>query len=149
MSYLTRCTETRLLLCAAVWDKGRDTANLNYLARMFRKPAVVAANGHKINSRHLTAWLAKVEKVQSTDEFDALMTARHHALAHTARPGVPYKGKARAVAYGDERKILEWTIPIVEQAGKFVGYSYLPFSEQRRLRQEHSQTFWNHSFPRA
>jgi AbiU2 len=135
-----------IALCR-VWDKDRETASLNTLARLFRKPAVLVAEGHKINHKQLSDWLAEVERVQSADEFDALMTARHRALAHSARPDVPYKGKARAVVYGDERKVLEWTIPIVEQAGKFVGYTYMPFADQRRLRQENSREFWNHAFP--
>ena len=32
---------------------------------------------------------------------------------------------------------MEWTIPLVESANTFIGYSYLrPFNEQRRIRRE-------------
>jgi hypothetical protein len=40
--------------------------------------------------------------------------------------------------------MIERTIPIVEQAGVFIGYSYLaPYDHQRRLRQDYSKKFWD------
>jgi hypothetical protein len=82
--------------------------------------------------------------VNKSTELLALKRARHRALAHTATPNEPYTGKARVAQYGDERKVLEKTIPLVERAGLFVGYSYLsPFSDQRRVRRDHSAKFWN------
>jgi hypothetical protein len=40
--------------------------------------------------------------------------------------------------------MLERTIPLMEQAGAFIGYSYVaPFGEQRRVRQDHARKFWD------
>ena len=50
--------------------------------------------------------------------------------------------------YGDERKIIERTIPLVEQAGAFIGYSYLStYTDQQRLRREHATKFWANVAP--
>jgi hypothetical protein len=96
-----------------------------------------------ITSAQLNKWLADVDKVNRSNELLALKRARHRALAHTATPNLPYAGQARVAQYGDERKVLEWSIPLVERAGTFVGYSYVsPFADQRRIRREHAAKFW-------
>jgi AbiU2 len=137
--------EVILGLCR-VWDTRADTANLNRLADEFRDAKVIAelkSIGHAVDPGILSNWLAEIDAGSTSDELLALRRARHRALAHTATPNEPYKGKARVAAYGDERKLMERTIPLVEQAGAFIGYSYVsPFAEQRRVRQEHSKKFW-------
>src|SRR5262249_10556007 len=101
-------------------------------------------DGHPVDSRQIETWQAEVAKVKDSDELQALMTARHRALAHTANPNKGYKGKARVAVYGDERKAIEWTIPIVESANTFIGYTYVrPFDEQRKIRREHAAKFWD------
>ena len=76
-----------------------------------------------------------VRATNRCEELEALRRARHRAIAHTATPNKLYKGKARVAQYGDERKVLECTIPLVEKARAFIGYSYVPlFGEHRRIR---------------
>jgi len=92
--------------------------------------------------------VTEVGAASKSDELLALRKSRHRALAHTATPNEPYKGKARQSEYGDERRLIEKTILIVEQAGAFIGYTYpTPFNEQRRVRREHATNFWNSAFP--
>jgi len=138
--------EAILGLCR-IWDKEKNTANLNRLAADFRDKNVLAdlkSAGHEVDPSAMRKWLAAVEAGNKSAELEALKRARHRAIAHTATPNKPYKGKAGVAAYGDERKMLERTIPIVEQAGAFIGYSYVsPFAEQRRVRQDHSKRFWD------
>lgn len=138
--------ETILALCR-IWDKDKDTANLNRLAADFRDKKVLAdlkAAKHEVDPTAMRKWLAIVEAGNKSAELEALRRARHRAIAHTATPNKPYKGRARVAEYGDERKMLERTIPLVEQAGAFIGYAYVsPFADQRRVRQDHSKKFWD------
>jgi hypothetical protein len=129
-----------------IWDTRADTADLNSLAAEFRDPKVIAdlaAAGHVVDPAQLNKWLAEIDVVNKSDELLALKKARHRAIAHTATPNKSYRGKARVAQYGDERKVIERTIPLVEQAGAFIGYSYLsPYADQQQMRHEHATKFW-------
>ena len=105
-------------------DTQPDSANLNSLTKMFGNNQVLvdlARAGHAVDPKQMKKWQADVAKVKNSDELEALMTARHRALAHTASPNKAYRGKARVVVYGDERRVIEWTIPLIERANKFIG----------------------------
>ena len=134
-----------------IWDTRTDTADLNGLADEFRDPQVIAdlnAIGHAVDPKQLNKWHAEINAVNKSSELLALKRARHRAIAHTATPNEPYRGKARVTQFGDERKIIERIIPLVEQAGAFIGYSYVsPYDEQRRIRREHATKFWAHVSP--
>jgi hypothetical protein len=134
-----------------IWDTRTDTADLNSLADEFRDPQVIAdleAIGHAVDPKQLNKWHAEINAVNKSSELLALKRARHRAIAHTATPNEPYRGKARVTQFGDERKIIERIIPLVEQAGAFIGYSYVsPYDEQRRIRREHATKFWAHVSP--
>jgi hypothetical protein len=91
----------------------------------------------------LKKWLGEINAVNNSAELSALRRARHRAIAHTPTPNKPYQGKARVARYGDERKIMERTMPLVEQAGAFIGYSYgTAYADMRQLRREHAAKFW-------
>jgi hypothetical protein len=134
-----------MALCR-IWDTQPDSANLNSLAKMFGNNQVLAdfsRGGRTVDPKQMKRWQADIAKVKNSDELKALMRARHRALAHTASPYKRYKGKARGTVYGDERRVMEWTIPLVERANTFIGYCYdPPFDEQRRIRREHAAKFW-------
>jgi hypothetical protein len=134
-----------LSLCR-IWDKPADTANLNGLAREFRDAKVIAdlaAVGYVVDQGKLRKWLSEINAGNNSTELSALRRARHRAIAHTPTPNKPYQGKVRVARYGDERKIMERTMPLVEQAGAFIGYSYgTPYVDQRRVRREHAEKFW-------
>jgi hypothetical protein len=134
-----------MALCR-IWDTQGDSANLNSLAKMFGNNqllADLARAGPSVDPKQMKKWQADIDRVNDSDEFEALMTARHRALAHTANPNRAYRGKARVAMYGDERRVMEWTIPLVERANDFIGYSYVrPFDDQRRIRREHAARFW-------
>lgn len=138
--------ETILGLCR-IWDTRKDTANLNRLAGEFRDKQVLAdllSSGRSMDPSALAKWLAEIDTGSKSDELLALRRARHRALAHTATPNEPYKGEARVTVYGDERKLLERTIPLVEEAGKFIGYSYLqPLNDMRSNRHDFAKKFWD------
>jgi hypothetical protein len=129
-----------------IWDTRRDTADLNSLADAFGDATVIvdlAAAGLAIDPRQLNKWLSEIDAVNKSDELAALKRARHRGIAHRATPNVQYQGAARVAQYGDERIIIEKTIPLVEQAGAFIGYSYMtPYADQRLVRREHAQKFW-------
>jgi hypothetical protein len=133
-----------------IWDTRADTADLNSLAVEFLDAKIIAdlaAAGHVVDPGHLNEWLAEIDAVNKSDELLALKRARHRSIAHTATPNEPYRGKARIAQYGDERKIVERTIPLVEQAGEFIGYSNLPYADQQRMRREHATKFWANVAP--
>jgi hypothetical protein len=134
-----------MALCR-IWDTRPDTADMNSLSKALRDGTILSeldALGHTIDPDELGNWQSGVAAVNNSDELMALKRARHKALAHTATPNEVYKGTARAAQYGDERRVLEMTIPLVEQVNGFIGYSYVEtFAEQRRIRQEHARKFW-------
>lgn len=137
--------EVILGLCR-IWDRRPDTANLNKLASEFRSKAVRAdleRTGHIADPDALNRWCAGVANGSKSEELSALKRARDRALAHTATPNQPYKGRARVAQYGAERKVLELTTPLVEQAAQFIGYSYLsPFADRRLMWQRYAGLFW-------
>lgn len=107
--------------------------------------AELAAAGHAVDPAQMSRWLSEVEAVSKSNELAALKRARHRAIAHRATPNTPYQGLARLAQYGDERIVIEQTIPLVEQAGIFIGYSYLsPYADQRLIRRDHATKFWSH-----
>jgi hypothetical protein len=99
--------------------------------------ADLARAGHPVDPRLMKKWQADVSKVKNSDELEALMTARHRALAHTASPNKGYKGKARGRPVWRRAPGHGVDDPLVERANSFIGYSYIrPFDEQRRIRRE-------------
>jgi AbiU2 len=131
-----------------IWDTRRDTADLNSLGDAFGDAAVIAdlaAAGYAIDPGQLSKRLSEIDVVNKSDELAALKRARHRGIAHRATPNSPYRGAARGAVFGDERIIIEKTIPLVEQAGAFIGYSYVtPFADQRKIRRGHATKFWAH-----
>lgn len=138
--------ETILGLCR-IWEKRRDTANLNRLVGDFQNQQLLAdlkSAGHTVDQTALTKWFEKIEAGYQSDTLSALKRARDRALAHTATPNEPYKGNARVAIYGDERWLLEYSIPLVEEASKFIGYSYVrPLSDMLRIRRDDAERFWD------
>jgi hypothetical protein len=137
--------EVILGLCR-IWESRKDTANLICLDAAFRHKKVLAdltSAGHAMDMDALKKWQGEIEAGRNSDELSALKRARDRALAHTASPNGVYKGNARVALFGDERKVLERTIPIVEEAGRFIGYSYVaPFEVQRQQRCSFAEKFW-------
>jgi hypothetical protein len=81
-----------------IWDTRADTADLNGLAVEFCDAKVIAdlaAAGHVVVPGQLNKWLAEIDAANKSDELLALKRARHRAIAHTATPNEPYRGKAR------------------------------------------------------
>jgi hypothetical protein len=138
-----------------IWDtrggnpRLSDTADLSAVGAAFCDPVVIsdlASVGHVVDPAKMSKWFADVDVVRGSDELLGVKTARHNAIAHTASPNPPrirHNRQARQMLYGYERKVIEWTIPLVEQAGAFIGYSYMtPYAKQQRIRREHAGKFW-------
>lgn len=137
-----------LALCR-IWDGKKGTANLSRLANKIRRSAAeLARAGHTIDQQRLDKWLSAIEAGNKSSELLALRRVRNRALAHRADPNEEYNGKARPAVFGDERKVLETTIPLVIEAGRFIGIvDRMPFSDQRKVRQEHAKNFWDQIAP--
>jgi AbiU2 len=137
--------EVILGLCR-IWESRKDTANLNCLDAAFRDKKVLTdlmTVGHSMDMNALKKWRGEIKAARDSDELSALKRARDRALAHTASPNRVYEGNARVALFGDERKMLERTIPIVKEAGRFIGYLYVsPFEVQRQQRRSFAEKFW-------
>jgi hypothetical protein len=133
-----------LTLCR-LWDSKKETASLCQLASKFcRSMDELSKAGHKIHPQKIDKWLRDVEAGNKSGELLALRRIRHRALAHRADPNNTYTGKARNAVYGDERKVLEMTIPLIIEAGSFIGIvDTVPVDKQRKIRQDHAQKFWD------
>jgi hypothetical protein len=107
-----------------------------------RRPGV-AASGHTIDPGQLSNWLSDIDVVNKSDELKALKELRHKGIAHTETPNLPPQRAVRVAVYGDEMIIIEKTISLAEQAGGFIGYSYMSsYADQRRLNKENAVKFW-------
>jgi hypothetical protein len=123
-----------------------DTANLSAVEMAFRDPTVIADLTSVVDPAKMSRWFADYDAVKNSKELLGVKTARHNAIAHTASPNstrIRHNRMAQQMLYGYERQVIERTIPLVEQAGAFIGYSYVtPYADQRRTRQEHAAKFW-------
>jgi hypothetical protein len=91
----------------------------------------------------LTQWLAEVEKLQECEPLVALRGYRNVGLSHTSDPNLPdprslAKPRGRRVVHGDERKVLEATMPIVRKLNRLLGVT-VDAAEAKEL----SQREWN------
>lgn len=137
--------ETVGALCR-VWDSTRGTASIPQLAKRLRKPAGISEvekTYGPIDRQELAKWLDDVKEVEDSEELEALETVRHMYLAHDADKNHPYKGNARVAVYGDERKILDASIPIAEFANRMMGQRDYTFGDQRKAWIEESEKFWD------
>lgn len=129
-----------------IWDNRTDTADLNSLAGAFGEANVIAglvASGQAIDPGQLRTWLSEVDAVNKSDELAALKILRHKSIAHRESPNVQRPRAVRGAVYGDERIVIEKTVPLVEKLGAFIGYSYVtPYKDQRRLRKACAVKFW-------
>jgi hypothetical protein len=67
---------------------------------------------------------------------------RDNWLAHSASPDSEYRGTARAEVYGDERKVIEMTIPFVKEINSIIGYEFLDFASLRNKWADEAVVFW-------
>lgn len=124
-----------LALCR-IWDTNKDTAKIDILESWIEK------NCKDERSLPARQWLKEVRDVRQSDELAALKRARNRALAHTAR--TEYSGPARVAQYGDERRVLDRTITLVENTNKFLTISPpICFRAWRRDRAKGARAFWN------
>lgn len=136
---------TIVITLCRIWDHNRDAASIWSLTRKLKNKALIAEFAKRpggIDSTRISAWSKFVEAAGRSEEIGALLAARNHWLAHTKAPDKLYQGKARQVLYGDERKVIEMTIPLVEEANALVGYTYFPFSEFSARWKREAKKFW-------
>jgi AbiU2 len=134
-----------LALCR-LWDTDRRAAHIPKAATMMRQrsvlEAIAASSGECPDPGQLAAWQQDVEAVQASEELKALRRARDRFIAHTANPNSKeHPRQARQSEYGDERRLLEMTIPIVERLDHFL-FDLLSWSGIRGLWQEEARRFW-------
>lgn len=114
-----------LALCR-IWEIDSISANVPSLAKKLGKDQVVREleeGGRAIDRSELASWQRTVRDARDSEELKALVRLRNSAIAHTQSPQRLYVGKARRAQYGDERNVLQLTIPIVERGNALIGYS--------------------------
>jgi hypothetical protein len=129
-----------------IWDRRRDVASLWSLETLLKRPGLqqeLAKFDRAFDDRQLAVWSAGLASAEESEELRALKAARDLYLAHSTAPDRPYQGDAREAVYGDERAVIEMTIPLVEAANALVGYTFhTPFSDLRRIWQAEAEKFW-------
>lgn len=134
-----------MALCR-LWDRRADTASLPWLDREMRKSATLRAlddDVGEIDREELRRWHTEVQNTLRMEELKALQGARGRAIAHTANPSRLYQGRSRRAVYGDERRVLEATVPVVDMLNSFVAYApQPPYLELRRRWSDASGLFW-------
>jgi len=87
--------------------------------------------------------LDDIHIASQSDSLSAITLTRNNWLAHSASRDRQFQENARAEVYGDERKVIELTIPLVESINYFVGFDFHDLSKLRTLWNKESTKFWN------
>lgn len=124
-----------------IWDKTRGTARMTEAVSRLRK------NAHLVSDQAVfEQWQKDVEKIEKSDELEALRGFRNVGLAHRSDPNAPdprSKGNARRVLNGDERRVLEATISVVSRLNDLVGSSHrIDFDGERQDWGRRAAKFW-------
>jgi hypothetical protein len=133
-----------IALCR-IWDKRRDVASLWTMKRRLENPRLIDEindGPKKIDAAQVAMWSRKVEQAGKSEEVEAIKASRDFWLAHTKAPDHPYSGAARAEVYGDERRVLEMTEPLVIEANALIGYEYVSFTKLRSVWPGEASKFW-------
>jgi hypothetical protein len=135
-----------VLICVCrIWDNDRKVASIWSLKRKLESSGLItelAKRDAGIDTARIAAWSKAVVAVGESDELRAVQATRNLWLAHTAAPDRLYQGNARQEVYGDERKVIESTVPLVEEANALIGYTFFPFPELRRRWKGEATRFW-------
>jgi len=93
----------------------------------------------------MSAWLADVDGFEKSVELKALREFRNVRLAHRADPNRPdprIKRQARRIVHGDERKVLDATVGLVERLNVLVDYPHAALDDLRKEWVGHGTAFW-------
>jgi hypothetical protein len=135
---------TILTLCR-LWDERSDVASIPQAANQLKRSVdAIEEIGHLVDRKLLRPWTDEVKAYNQSEELRALKLARDRAIAHTAAPNREYLGKSRRSVYGDERKVLEMTIPLVERLNRLIGYKWREYAELQRRWNSEANKFWAH-----
>jgi hypothetical protein len=137
---------TILALCR-LWDERGDVASIPQAAKRLRRSSFVSAieaAGHTVDRSLLQSWIGAIKSYIGSIELDALKSLRDRDIAHTSDPNRVYLGKARRLVYGDERKVLEMTIPLVGDLNRLVGYKRWQYSDLQQRWIKEAQGYWAH-----
>jgi hypothetical protein len=138
-----------ITLCR-IWDKSSGVASITVLRRKLMKKQFLEKleeSTRPIDRDRIQAWSVEVDHVQRSDELKALVAARNLWLAHTQSPDRAYQGNARQAVYGDERRIIELSIPLVEEVNDLIEYAFFPFLNLRSSWKIEAQKFWDKVLP--
>jgi hypothetical protein len=125
-----------------IWDKSSDTARLAEIARRLRKRPELASD-----RTDLDQWLSDVELVENrSEQLHALRGFRNVSLAHRHDPNrrdPRVLSGARRVAHGDEERLLDVTLLIVQRLNTLVGVKDpIDFFGQSEAWRQRAETFW-------
>lgn len=128
------------ILCR-IWDKTRGTARIAEVAKRLHK------NPGLVSDQALCAeWQANVEKIEKSEELKVLRGFRNVGLAHKCDPNAPdprSKSNTRRMQYGDARRVLDATLPIVNELNDLIGSNYpINFDRERHDWRRHASKFW-------
>jgi hypothetical protein len=117
-----------------IWDKRKDAAHLPNLAARLKKNRKLACD-----EAGLAEWLAKVGSLQDWEPLETLRGFRNVGLSHTADPNLPdprslKRPRGRRVVHGDERKVLEATIDVMQKLDRLLGVALDPDEERETSR---------------
>lgn len=142
-----------ITLCR-IWDKRSDVASLHTIKTLLRKNGyqkeraqVVKSLGceaqFSFDNKRFEAWAAKIDCGSHAESLTAIKATRDNWLAHSTSPDKEYRGTARAEVYGDERNVIELTIPLVEEANELIGHKFLDFNILRKKWADEASIYWS------
>lgn len=113
----------------------------NWPSRIDQKYAEERANGMDAKIRQT---LASIDAINASQQLASMMNIRDKHLAHSLEVTHREKksGPVAPLRYGDETKILDQTIPIVEHLYQSINQTGYSFDDGRTYSKRHAAAFW-------
>lgn len=121
-----------------IHEQDRATTNLQSVAKTARK----AVGRESVDA--VVAIEDKADALRRSPEFRALLRLRNEVIAHTADQSTRYHGQARGALYGDERFVVESTIPLIEELNALLGMvPPIDYADLRGRWRAEATKFWS------
>ncbi|HEY1943500.1 MAG TPA: hypothetical protein VGH40_15410 [Roseiarcus sp.] len=137
-----------------IWDNRKGVASLWSINTLLKTNAyqdereyIVKSSGYEstfsFDEHRFVDWSGKLDRASRSDSLAAIKVTRNNWLAHTAAPDAIYRGVARAEVYGDERNVIEMTIPLVEEANALIGHEFFDFNILKQKWMDEAAIYWS------
>jgi AbiU2 len=137
----TRLSTSGPALGSSSEDPATKAAEDKMIQELNEKRATEQANKAR---EQLPKTIADARTVLDSERLREIMNLRDKHIAHSlSQTHREKKSPVAPMKYGDERKVLEETLPIVQALYSWVNGIGFSFEESRKIEREYAQSLWN------